>query len=167
MSLGTGSRIRSLSSVIDCNVKACAHEQPQINEMHQRKEIPIIVGGTAYWIQHLLFPNRLSKQNEAQSNAWQPELLAAIEALPQEQRSLFEDLPEEPPSAKTDPDLSFTLHALLGSLDPPIAQRWHWKDTRKVLHNLNIVKNSRRRASDIIAEQGSDAGSGQPRCVGF
>lgn len=132
--------------------------------MHQRKEVPIVVGGTSYWIQHLIFPNRLAKPNEASGTvAWDPELQSAIASLPDRLRRLFENLPEEPPIAKTDPNASFDLHALLTHLDPGVGQRWHWKDTRKVLHSLVIVKNAKRRASDIIAEQGHDMASSKPR----
>lgn len=138
-----------------------------IHEMHQKKEIPIVVGGTSYWIQHLIFPNRLSKTTEAPQSSdspWDPELQAAIGALPENLRSIFENLPKEPPSAKIEPDAAFQLHALLLLLDPPVGQRWHWKDTRKVLHSLSIIRSARRRASDIIAEQAADAGpSSQPR----
>lgn len=134
--------------------------------MHHRKEIPIVVGGTSYWIQHLIFPNRLSKPNEPPSSfdmPWDPELQKAIDSLPEALHSLFQDLPQEPPSAKTDPDAAFQLHALLLHLDPPVGQRWHWKDTRKVLHSLNIIRSARRRASDIIAQQAEEVTSSQPR----
>lgn len=127
--------------------------------MHQKKEIPIVVGGTSYWIQHLVFPNRLSKPSGATTTLdapWDPELQKALDALPQDMRSLFEGLPKEPPIAKTDPDAAFQLHALLLLLDPPVGQRWHWKDTRKVLHSLSIIRSARRRASDIIAQQAAD-----------
>ncbi|KAH6918809.1 tRNA isopentenyltransferase [Coprinopsis sp. MPI-PUGE-AT-0042] len=137
-----------------------------IREMHQRKEVPIVVGGTSYWIQHLVFPNRLAKSNEVSGTddvPWDPELQSSIASLPDRLRALFEDLPDEPPIAKTDPEASFDLHALLSHLDPLVGQRWHWKDTRKVLHSLVIVKNARRRASDIIAEQSQDTSSSEPR----
>jgi tRNA dimethylallyltransferase len=140
----------------------------QIREMHQKKEVPIVVGGTSYWIQHLIFPNRLAKSSEASGFndvPWDPELQSAITSLPDHLRLLFEDLPEEPPIAKLDPDASFDLHALLSHLDPAVGQRWHWKDTRKVLHSLVIIKNAKRRASNIIAEQGQDISSSRPRCA--
>ncbi|RXW24133.1 hypothetical protein EST38_g1696 [Candolleomyces aberdarensis] len=138
-----------------------------INEMHQRKEVPIVVGGTSYWIQHLIFPNRLAKPNEAPSTSdalpWDPQLQDAIQALPPDLRTLFENLPQEPPSAKADPDAAFRLHSLLLLLDPSVGQRWHWKDTRKVLHSLTIIRSARRRASDIIAQQAGSSSASQPR----
>lgn len=166
---------QSLPLKTSCVLRDTDHPLPpelQIHEMHQRKEVPIVVGGTSYWIQHLIFPNRLSKQSEAPPSSdrpWDPALLASINALPDHLRGLFDDLPSDPPNAKTDPEAAFKLHALLLLLDPPVGQRWHWKDTRKVLHSLSIIQKSRRRASDIIAEQAashsdSSSASSQPRC---
>jgi tRNA dimethylallyltransferase len=36
-----------------------SHISRKIEEMHARDVLPVIVGGTTYWVQHLLFPNRL------------------------------------------------------------------------------------------------------------
>ena len=129
-----------------------------------------MVGGTSYWIQHLIFPNRLAKPNEASPTSdsaipWDPQLLDAIQALPTHLHSLFQNLPKEPPLAKADPDAAFQLHSLLLLLDPPVGQRWHWKDTRKVLHSLTIIRTARRRASSIIAQQAESPAASQPRFV--
>ncbi|EDR11356.1 uncharacterized protein LACBIDRAFT_232761 [Laccaria bicolor S238N-H82] len=120
-----------------------------IHEIHERHEIPIVVGGTSYWIQHLMFPNRLTGPNAPQS---------AANSL-----NSSDCLPEEPPSAKTNPDEAFDLHRLLCLLDPPVGNRWHWRDTRKVLRSLNIILESRRRASDIFFDQSRETGSCKPR----
>ncbi|TFK25018.1 tRNA isopentenyltransferase [Coprinopsis marcescibilis] len=139
-----------------------------IHETHERNEIPIVVGGTSYWIQHLIFPNRLAKKSEAPASGsdvaeWDPVLREAILSLPEDLKVLFEQLPQDSPSAKKHPDMAFDLHKLLTLLDPAVGQRWHWKDTRKVLHSLEIIKNAKRRASDIIAEQGMDPDAAKPR----
>ncbi|KAF5330775.1 hypothetical protein D9619_005654 [Psilocybe cf. subviscida] len=129
-----------------------------INEMHENNEVPIIVGGTSYWIQHLIFPNRLVSnepklKEHKRHQAWSPELEQSINALPQDLRSLLDDLPSEAPSAKVDPDAAFQLHKLLSLLDPEISQRWHWKDTRKVLRSLEIMVETGKPGSSIIHEQ--------------
>lgn len=138
--------------------------------MHENNELPIVVGGTSYWMQHLLFPNRLvSKQISpsrcSTSPAWSEELKASISSLPPELLSLLESLPQEAPSAKSDPDQAFKLHSLLSVLDPGIAQRWHWKDTRKVLRNLEIFKESGRRPSEIMVEQSTTQADTKARLV--
>jgi tRNA dimethylallyltransferase len=66
---------------------------------------------------------------------------------------LFDALPELPPSAVDDPGAALALYNLLHALDPAVAARWHWRDTRKVLRNLEIMKESGRRVSDILQEQ--------------
>lgn len=156
------------------------------------------MGGTSYWIQHLLFPNRLAKdpatvspspsrpssptlsssEHPASSpssslNSLPPpappsaELLQAVCSLPHPLHSLWSSLPSTPPSAISDPDAAYTLHLLLTSLDPTVASRWHWKDTRKVLRSLAIMKDGGRRVSETIEEQsrkGAKPRFGSLRC---
>ncbi|PCH38301.1 tRNA isopentenyltransferase [Wolfiporia cocos MD-104 SS10] len=131
-----------------------------IEETHQRNQIPIVVGGTSYWIQHLVFPNRLvsfDKSLKETLEVRRPELSAdlamALRGLSQELQDLFDMLPEQAPSAASEPDLALSLHSLLSALDSQIAQRWHWRDTRKVLRNLTIIRDTGRRPSDIFSEQ--------------
>lgn len=142
--------------------------------MHENHELPIIVGGTSYWIQHLIFPNRLvSKDSRSRSKSsspviepsWSEQLLLSIASLPPDLLLLFQHLPEEPPSAKVNPDEAFRLHSLLSILDPVVSQRWHWKDTRKVLRSLQIIKERRQLPSDIIVEQSSTTTDSKPRSV--
>ncbi|PPQ63174.1 hypothetical protein CVT24_005719 [Panaeolus cyanescens] len=142
-----------------------------IGELHRSHQLPIVVGGTSYWIQHLLFPNRLLTKPEepkpaasAQIPVLQSEQIAkSIQSLPPDLLDLFNHLPEVPPSAKSDPDEAFKLHQLLSLLDPIISRRWHWKDTRKVLRSLAIVKETGRCPSEIISEQSHDDRETQPR----
>ncbi|KAF8964069.1 tRNA isopentenyltransferase [Flammula alnicola] len=133
-----------------------------IDEMHQNNELPIIVGGTSYWIQHLIFPNRLiskspSASKPSQDAPWSEELRESIACLPPDLLALLQNLPQEAPSAKLDPDAAFRLHKLLSLLDPLTSQRWHWKDTRKVLRSLEIMKESGKPPSSIIVEQSTSA----------
>ncbi|KAF9052739.1 tRNA isopentenyltransferase [Panaeolus papilionaceus] len=136
-----------------------------IGELHRNHQLPIVVGGTSYWIQHLLFPSRLLEKNQEDGHiAPQSEHLAkSIQTLPPDLLDLFNNLPQVPPSAKTHPDDAFKLHQLLSSLDPTISRRWHWKDTRKVLRSLAIVKETGRCPSEIISEQAKDNQEIQPR----
>lgn len=137
----------------------------QIDETHRRNQLPIVVGGTSYWMQHLVFSGRLvSKFDESdteqhdEKDATEPaqiskQLATAIAATSPELLKIYENLPDVPPLAASEPDEAFTLHSLLASLDPAVASRWHWKDTRKVLRSLQIIKQSGRLSSDIIHEQ--------------
>ncbi|CCM02911.1 uncharacterized protein FIBRA_05025 [Fibroporia radiculosa] len=132
-----------------------------IDDTHRRNQVPIVVGGTSYWIQHLVFPNRLVSMGENTANgkhtrgATVPcgKLTASLASLPRELADLFATLPEKAPSATMNPELALSLHSLLSALDPHIAERWHWKDTRKVLRNLIILKDTGRLPSEIFFDQ--------------
>jgi len=135
----------------------------QISDAHDSDKVPIVVGGTAYWIQHLVFPGRLAVDPEQVSRpdsspstgSKRPldELSSALSQVTTDLRELFDALPETPPSAVDDPGAALALHKLLQALDPPVAARWHWRDTRKVLRNLVIMKESGRKVSEILQEQ--------------
>ncbi|KAG5645032.1 hypothetical protein DXG03_007211 [Asterophora parasitica] len=143
-----------------------------IDETHKRNEIPIVVGGTSYWIQHLMFPNRLAVDKDsspmpAGRTPMSQELADIVAALPLHLLALFNCLPLHPPSAATDPDAAFNLHTLLSMLDLPVANRWHWRDTRKVLRSLGVIKETGKRASEIIMDQTNDLASSKPRFIEF
>ena len=112
-------------------------------------------------MQHLVFPGRLADFSDkapssldALQDADPSEALAGLLAsLSANMRALYEELPEQLPTAATDPEKAFAYHQLLSQLDPIVGQRWHWKDTRKVLRSLKIIKESGRLSSDIIHQQ--------------
>lgn len=121
-------------------------------------KIPIVVGGTSYWIQHLMFPDRLSSSASAPSSSAHKSqisdaLAQSLSSLTPSLRDLYSGLPEHAEPALDFPDTAVQLHALLYALDPTIAARWHWKDTRKVLRSLHIMRDTGRKPSEIITEQ--------------
>lgn len=122
-------------------------------------QIPIVVGGTSYWIQHLLFPNRLANKGltlpgpTTSGDPMSAPLQGSVSQLKPNLLSLWTALPESPPNAVTHPEDALSLHELLQALDPPVASRWHWRDTRKVLRSLRIMKETSRTPSEIISEQ--------------
>ncbi|PBK77748.1 tRNA isopentenyltransferase [Armillaria solidipes] len=129
-----------------------------ISDIHCANKIPIIVGGTSYWIQHLLFPNRLSNEEvtdkkEPEAAVMSEELSRSLESLPPELQDLFNSFPEQPPIASVDPEQSLSLHRLLSALDERVGARWHWKDTRKVHRSLCIIRETGRKASEMISNQ--------------
>jgi tRNA dimethylallyltransferase len=80
-------------------------------------------------------------------------LSCALSELSEDLRAIYEDLPVRPPIAADDPNAAFALHRLLTTLDPIVAQRWHWKDTRKVMRTLRIIQEGGKLSSEIIQEQ--------------
>ncbi|KAF9653030.1 tRNA isopentenyltransferase [Thelephora ganbajun] len=123
-----------------------------IDAIHNQNKIPIVVGGTSYWIQHLIFPDRLvGKDPRLSFPSDSSENL--LSKLSPEERDLFNKLSDTPPSASTDPNGALAMHRLLQALDPTVASRWHWRDTRKVLRSLKIIAETGKLPSEIIAEQ--------------
>ncbi|KAI5900077.1 tRNA isopentenyltransferase [Schizophyllum commune H4-8] len=126
-----------------------------IDDMHKRREIPIVVGGTSYWIQHLLFPGRLAGEEVSSSPPavrMSLEVQQALDTLPPHLLDLWNYLPQEATLVYS-AGAGLHMHNLLTALDPVVAARWHWKDTRKVIRCLNIIKDTGKRPSDIFDEQ--------------
>ena len=135
------------------------HVSHQIEDMHVRNVLPVIVGGTTYWIQHLLFPNRLladpNKEINTENVEYSPIVQQALASLSEEQRQLFDTLPlgnTRTGAIPTD-DYSLRLHNLLSSIDPDMASRWHWRDSRRLLRNLQVIKETGQRPSEIVRRQ--------------
>lgn len=95
-----------------------------IQEIRRRGNLPIVVGGTAYYVDSLLFPDTVIDEKHPDS-----EPLAVL---------------EEP----TD-----VLYAELKKVDPEMALHWHPNDRRKIMRSLEIYLRTGRRASEIYAEQ--------------
>ena len=112
-----------------------------------------------------MFPNRLANKDlnstsPAVTTSGLPisaSLQDSVSQLTPNLFNLWTALPKSPPNAVTHPEDALSLYELLQALDPPVASRWHWRDTRKVLRNLQIMKETRRTPSEIISEQSESA----------
>ncbi|KDQ11644.1 hypothetical protein BOTBODRAFT_177046 [Botryobasidium botryosum FD-172 SS1] len=130
-----------------------------IEKLHGENVLPIAAGGTSYWVQNLIFPNRLPSLDTGTGAAQTLEkapsssLSSAISTLTPALLELWQNLPERASAAQIIPDDAFRLHSLLCHLDPQMGARWHWKDTRKVLRSLEIIKENGCLASEVIASQ--------------
>lgn len=103
-------------------------------------------------MQHLLFANRLaSLEDSTYESSNSSSVNTSLAGLPASLRQLFDNLP--PRGDDVDEITAFDLHTILSHLDPPTASRWHWKDTRKVLRSLNIIRESNRTVRDTYGDQ--------------
>ncbi|KAI5240438.1 tRNA isopentenyltransferase-like protein [Aureobasidium subglaciale] len=101
----------------------------KIGEIRARGRLPILVGGTHYYTQSLLFHDALTNKaqdEEPVKNAERPAIL------------------EEPTEV---------LLEKLREVDPVMADRWHPNDRRKIQRSLEIWLQTGRKASDIYEEQ--------------
>jgi tRNA dimethylallyltransferase len=108
-----------------------------IKEIRSRGKLPILVGGTHYYTQSLLFEERLvadepGTENDESHGLSQEEIARRFPILERPNEEILEKLRE---------------------VDPIMAERWHYNDRRKIQRSLEIYLMSGKRASDIYAEQ--------------
>ena len=102
-----------------------------IDEIRSRGRLPILVGGTHYYTQSLLFQDGLGDTRE-------------------DQREFVKDTGEAWPILKEPTSLILDE---LRRVDPVMADRWHPNDRRKIQRSLEIYLQTGKKASDIYAEQ--------------
>ncbi|KAH9905014.1 tRNA isopentenyltransferase [Xylariomycetidae sp. FL2044] len=105
-----------------------------IKEIRGRGKLPVVVGGSHYYIQSLLFDNIVDGTNNGDKENYRS----------------AQDLEDRYPilNAPTDEILRH-----LREIDPVMADRWHPEDRRKIKRSLEIYLTTGRRASDIYAQQ--------------
>ncbi|PQE16694.1 origin recognition complex subunit 2 protein [Rutstroemia sp. NJR-2017a BBW] len=107
-----------------------------ISEVQSRGRLPIVVGGTHYYIQSLLFEDALALADDPSKKG--KEHLSAEELS---SRFPILDAPTEDILAK------------LKEVDPIMAERWHPNDRRKIQNSLQIFLRTGKKASDLYNEQ--------------
>ncbi|KAJ2468405.1 tRNA dimethylallyltransferase, mitochondrial [Coemansia sp. RSA 2322] len=110
----------------------------KISEIHQRDRIPILVGGTNYYIQSVLFRKSLISSSSRGDD--KPDALAPEEASTR----VF----EQRYSAKSNQELWEELRVA----DPVMAENWHANNRRKVLRSLEVLEITGKRHSEWIRE---------------
>lgn len=108
-----------------------------IREIRSRGRLPIVVGGTHYYTQSLLFEDSLLRENaegDDQDNAEysNEEIMEKFPILSGPTEVMVERLRE---------------------VDPVMADRWHPKDRRKIRRSLEIFLTTGKKASELYAEQ--------------
>lgn len=110
-----------------------------IEDVHSRGKLPIIVGGTHYYVQSLLLVNNIvASESKVSSN---------------------NDTEREWPILATS---SEKMLEKLRQIDPEAAEWWHPRDARKIRRSLEICLESGRRVSDIYREQQQENSSDGP-----
>ena len=112
----------------------CARAEPLIEDIYKRGKVPIVVGGTLYYIQSLLWKSLLSTQNDVSGtdSEFLPDLKRDTNALERSPQELWDH-----------------LHRI----DPVMAERLHVNNVRKVERAIDIFESTGKRQSDLIDEQ--------------
>lgn len=106
-------------------------------------------------MQHLLFPGRLVSADEGSPDDQALARLAErISLLPADQLALWHSLDREVQSNAPPPPNAEQYWGLLNVLDPASAARWHYKDHRKVLRSLRVLRDTGLSQSEWAALQG-------------
>ncbi|KAK0619749.1 IPP transferase-domain-containing protein [Immersiella caudata] len=105
-----------------------------ISDIRERRKLPILVGGSTYYIDGLLFDDRIIKDQSADTILDRDELNTRFPILTESGEVMLKKLRE---------------------VDPVMAERWHPNDARKIRNSLEIYYTTGRRASEIYAEQRS------------
>lgn len=109
-----------------------------IDDIHSRGKMPILVGGTHYYTQAVLFKDQLVGEgvSDSEGDVSSPKGLPSTSA--------------KWPILDADPEI---MMEKLKEVDPAMAERWHPRDARKIRRSLEIYFQTGRRASEIYAEQ--------------
>lgn len=109
-----------------------------IDDIHSRGKMPILVGGTHYYTQAVLFKDQLVGEgvSDSEDDVNPPKDLPSTS-----QKWPILDAPPE------------VMMEKLKEVDPAMAERWHPRDARKIRRSLEIYFQTGRRASEIYAEQ--------------
>ena len=108
-----------------------------IREIRLRGRLPILVGGTHYYTQSLLFEDSLVGEDADGENSVQDEITNPKAS----NRFSILDGPTE------------AMLERLREVDPAMADRWHPNERRKIRRSLEIFLTTGKKASDIYAEQ--------------
>ncbi|TLD31452.1 hypothetical protein PspLS_02506 [Pyricularia sp. CBS 133598] len=112
-----------------------------IREIRSRGRLPVLVGGTHYYLDGLLFDHNLVAASPPSEEGEKDRSVAEAPATPASRDPALEEVSTE------------ELMARLREVDPVEADRRHPKDRRKIMRSLEIYLTTGRRASDIYAEQ--------------
>lgn len=110
-----------------------------IADIHSRGKVPIIIGGTHYYLQNLLFSNKTLGEREYSTENEPIPARALTESETQLLDGPVEDIFKE-----------------VSRMDPTIAEKFHPQDKRKLRRALEIYLTTGKRPSDIYLEQKLD-----------
>ena len=103
-----------------------------IEDIRSRGKLPVLVGGTHYYLQSLLFPKSLVEDGNLAGHMNEEEQERRWPILAADSETMLEELRR---------------------VDPEIAQKWHPRDRRKIRRSLQVWLQTGRRTTEVYREQ--------------
>jgi len=125
------------------------HALKIIEEVHRKKRLPILVGGTNYYIESLLWDFLVDKEKEE-------DMFDTSKCL--KQRKHTEDMVEVNYSEQLESEKS-DMYGRLMEVDPERAEALHPRNIRKVARSLQIYEATGKKHSALLKEQKACPGS--------
>lgn len=133
-----------------------------VGELHEKHKVAVVCGGTTYYLQHLMFPGQLISSNLNTHSEVDLTSQVLYQTLDEQERTLLDHVSttnsaklDLAAKASGDVSLAMKLWQLLEKIDPVMAGRWHYRDSRKIANSLRVYKETGRAHSQWIAEQDS------------
>ncbi|KAJ3315715.1 hypothetical protein HDV04_002129 [Boothiomyces sp. JEL0838] len=146
-----------------------------IHDLHKDSQTPIVVGGTNYYIQSLLWNSKIIETADSPGLSNKLKLRDSCHPSldPEIADTLFylldhTDPRTNKPDAITEFSKTAPFHETLCKIDPVMGKRWHPRDIRKIRRSLEIYYTTGKRHSAHIEEQKSNESSSKlrfPTCV--
>ncbi|GBM65338.1 tRNA dimethylallyltransferase [Araneus ventricosus] len=134
---------------------------PLINNIMKQGKLPIIVGGTNYYIESLLWEVLIPNQKEHNKLLFDEDSSFENDShtIPSNVSSSTADLFKQKITADSFEDISsIELHRSLKEIDPDMANSVHPEDRRKVIRSLQVYQQHGRQHSELLQEQRSQYG---------
>ena len=119
-----------------------------IQDITTRGKVPILVGGTMYYVQSLIWPSLIDEETTFKTNEDHNETFQGVGEMKE---------------VDDDHDNDSNIYEELRKIDPDMAERLHPNDTRKIRRSLEIFHKHGRRHSELIVEQHRRDAAMQPR----
>lgn len=137
-----------------------------IEEIKNNGKLPILVGGTNYYIESVLWNILINPEKESDSEGFlfsreMKQFEKETNSHPEDASLLTaENIFDHPIHAKSFSNIpGLHLHSILNQLDPQSAKLYHPHDKRKIIRALQVFQQSGRRFSEHLADQKSKGSS--------
>ncbi|CAG7728583.1 unnamed protein product [Allacma fusca] len=130
---------------------------PIVENLHKENKIPVIVGGTNYYIESLIWKILIDKTEDhsASESGKRLKLDEGIETISKSNEILAILLEN---SGNLEPNIllpwsNSEIHSALELVDPARAKKFHPNDRRKIIRSLQVFYQTGRTHSDLLIEQ--------------